>query len=211
MLKAFKEVGATLAEIVGAGDGMSQFVDDLVSVGVKEQARSLFDGLQEKYSEWTSGLKSKIHAQSQLLADEVKGFHLPTYDPDQHTSSSKEFGKTTGLMSKVATTINKLTGFQSAATVTAKLSGVDFDFADMSSCLVDAKTYLYIATVLAVLDCPTWKSVVPGMADKPDTKAGELVSSLKKAMKQAADDGIAFPGELQAKVADQLAKAGSSL
>ena len=216
VLKALKDMGSVLEELRSGGDGFDDTViekvaTDLIDCGVNPRALDLFKSFQQRWAEWSSALQGKINGQAEQLAKDVSVFKLPVYNPGDHPSSAKEFARATSSMQKVAAAVSKLSAFQAAATMTGKLSGLDFELMQLASNLTDARTFIYVCTILSILAAPSWQSMTKAIAENANTTGGQLVANLQLALKQAANDGIALPGELQAKVSEQLGKFGVCL
>jgi len=212
-LKCLSEVKAALGEIEVAENDMSRdsVSDVLRKHGGTTDVASLFQSLTESYQDSVKTLVGKARLIAEKQMQEMNKLTLPVYQPDDHDASVKDFMKMGSTVDVIAATVSKLTGFVAAVNTCFKIANVEMDVKDLMKTVSDGKTFMYTFTILTVLTSPTWKSMTPELAQKSDTKYGELVSNLQFVMKQVSDDAVALSGELQSEVSKKLAVAGVKL
>lgn len=170
VLKALKEIKVAKSKMEKL-NGFESVGQILTKHGVTEEIGDVMHNMASKYDGWAESLSDKIKSQSELLAKEIITMGLPAYVPENHEESLKSF-KQTQKMEKVAASVSKLQGYESAVNVCSKLSGIDFDISGVSSAIADGKTYMYLFTVMTVTQSPYWKSMTPELAQKAGSLLG---------------------------------------
>lgn len=194
-----------------AADGSPSVAEALVGDGVDGAVVPLVGALVSKCHDWEKDLCKRIESQCSKYAQEISDLQLPAYNPQDHASSTKEFLQKGSSMETIATTVGRVKSFVAAASTCSKLADVNVDISAVSSKLGEGKTFMYVQTILTILMSTTWKMMTPELAKKGDTKCGQLCNNLQFAVKEAGNDGVSLPGELQSLISEKLTSAGLSL
>ena len=206
----------SLREALYATDQVKNFgkpsvAEVLVENGVEDAVVPLVESLVSKCHAWGEDLCSRIESQYSKYAREISDLQLPVYNPQDHASSTKEFFQKGSSLESIATAVSRVKSFVAAASTCCKLSGVSADTSAVSSKLGEGKTFMYVSTILTILTSTTWKTMTPELAKKGDTKCGQLCNNLLFSVKEAGNDGVSLPGELQSMISEKLTSAGLSL
>ena len=137
MFSALKEMKAGIASMEKFGE--PSVPDILCGHGVDEKVKPLIVVLKTKFAEWSSDFSNKIGEQSQKMAETLASLQLPTYNPDDHNSSVKQFMAKASGLEKIAEIVAKLKAFVAAATTCCSLAGMDSNISAVSSALTEGK------------------------------------------------------------------------
>lgn len=170
---------------------------------------NLFGSLEDSLVAWTKTLQEKVQQQAETIVEEMDKLQLPEYKADVESEVKKVLGAK--CVEDASKLVSKVKAFLDAVEKCCGcLAGIETDTKKVQDSLMSGRKFVYVFTILSVLESPVWKSVCKETVSKKESRQANIAKDLQFALTGVKTNGVNLPDDLLQRCADQLAKAGQT-